>query len=164
MDKSKKVNPRRLGIVMAITLALIGFIIGIFGYFGMGVASAKMESSINSVFKFMKHSETNLAMFGGMTLRIGKYVGDGMLKKAHEKNDQKSIDKIKKIFPKDDIEEYEIEDITAGLDGIQGVLVSQLQHCLGITKWLLLVGLSLGLAIFGFVIGFLGGVFYNRFG
>jgi len=163
MDKSKKVNPIRLGIVMAITLALIGFIVGIFGFFGMNMASAKMESSIDSVFTFLKHSETNMAMFGGMTLRIGKYVGDGMLKKAIKKNDQKSIQEIKKIFPKEDIEEYEIEDIKSGLDGIQGVLVPHLKNCLGSFKWLLLIGLTLGLAVFGFLIGLLGGIFYNRF-
>ncbi len=161
MNSLKKVNPLRLGLAIAITMAIIGFVLGIFGFFGMNMASAKVEASMDDVFTFMKHSDTSIAMFGGMTLRIGKYVGDGCLTKAETRNDRKAIRTIKTIFPKADIEEYDIEDIKTGLDGIQGFLVPRLKKTLGCVRWWMLFGLPLGLALFGFLVGILGGRIYN---
>jgi len=161
MSDVKKVNPLRLGVALALTLALIGFVLGIFGFLGLSMGSARMEASVDGVFTFMKHSETNIAMFGGMTLRIGKYVGDSCLKKAEQKGDQDCVKGIKKIFPKDDIEEYDVDDIKAGLDGIQNYLVPGLKKSLSCARWWILFGLPLGLALFGFFLGILGGRIYN---
>jgi len=161
MNDKKKVDPLRLGAVIAFTLAIIGLVFGIFAFVAMDMASAKIESSMDGVFTFMKHNETNVAMFGGMSLRIGKYVGDGLLKKAVEEKDEETAAKIKKIFPKEDIEEYEVEDIKKSLGEIQGVLVSESQRCIGNYKWLVLLGFIFGFGIIGFIAGILGGKFYN---
>lgn len=162
MTNEKKINPLRLGIAIALTLAIIGFVLGIFGFMGMSMASARMETSVDGVFTFMKHSETNIAMFGGMTLRIGKYVGDNCLKNALDRGDEACVQDVKKIFPKDDIEEYDVEDIKAGLNGIQGFLVPRMKKSLSCLRWWILFGLPLALAIFGFFFGILGGRIYNR--
>ena len=162
MNDVKKVNPLRLGIAVALTMAIIGLVVGVFGFAGMSMASAEMESSINGIFTFMKHSETNIAMFGGMTLRIGKYVGDNCLKKAEDRGDEACVKDVKKIFPKDDIEEYDVEDIEAGLDGIKYFLIPRLKKSLSCLRWWILFGLPLALALFGFFIGILGGRIYNR--
>jgi hypothetical protein len=162
MNNLKKVNPLRLGIAIALTLAILGFVVGIFGFFGMSMASAKMEASVDGVFTFMKHSETNIAMFGGMTLRIGKYIGDGCLKNAQEKGEDACVQDIKNIFPKDDIEEYDVEDIEAGLKGIQSYMVPRLKKSFSCLRWWVLFGFPLILALFGFIVGILGGRIYNR--
>ena len=65
-----KVRPVKLGITIAATAAVIGIIFGIFGFFAMNIANEKVESSLDSVFTFMKASDTNIAMFGGMTTRM----------------------------------------------------------------------------------------------
>jgi hypothetical protein len=161
MSELKRVKPLRLGIALALALAIIGFVLGIFGFVGLSASSAKMEASVDSVFTFMKHSDTNIAMFGGMTLRIGKYVGDKCLKKAEQTGDEAGVKEIRKIFPKDDIEEYDIEDIRSGLDGMRDTLLPGLKKSLHCVRWWILFGLPLGLALFGFSLGILGGRIYN---
>ena len=157
MNNLKKVNPLRLGIAIALTLAILGFVVGIFGFFGITMASAKMETSVDGVFTFMNHSETNIAMFGGMTLRIGKYMGDSCLKHAEKCGDESRVRDIKKIFPKEDI-----EDIEAGLNGLQAYLVPRLKKSFSCLRWWVLFGFPLILALFGFFVGILGGRIYNR--
>jgi hypothetical protein len=162
MNNVKRVNPLRLGTAIALTLAILGFILGIFGFIGMSMASTNMETSVDGVFTFMKHSETNIAMFGGMTLRIGKYMGDSCLKHAEKCGDESRVRDIKQIFPKDDIEEYDIEDIKAGLNGIQAFVVPRLMKSISSLRWWVLFGFPLILALFGFIAGILGGRIYNR--
>ncbi len=187
--KDEKVKPVKLGITIAVTAALIGLIMGVFGFFAMNMASDKAESTIDSVFTFMKASDTNVAMFGGMTVRIAKYAGDSILEKAKKEKREETIKTINGLFPLaveeesddensgkeakktegkkevefKDIDEYEPEDIKKALNGIQNITVPLIKKNIACLKTMLLFALPFIFAFFGFFVGLLGGKFYNMF-
>ena len=186
-----KVKPVKLGISIAATAAIIGLIFGVFGFFAMNIASEKAESSIDSVFTFMKASDTNVAMFGGMTTRIAKYAGDSILEKAKKEKCEETIKTINELFPIavpeetegeeetgeqkkvnkvgdnevefKNIDEYEPEDIIKVLNGIQGITVPLIKKNIACIKTMMLFALPFIFAFLGFFIGLIGGKFYNIF-
>ncbi len=187
-----KVKPVKLGITIAATAAIFGLVFGAFGFFAMNIAKGKASNSIDSVFTFMKASETNLAMFGGMTARIAKYAGDSILEKAKKDKCETTIKTINGLFPiavaeeiegeeevveqkktgkaidKNEvkfknIDEYEPEDIKKVLNGIQNITVPLVIERIACMKTMMLFALPMIFALLGFFIGLIGGKFYNIF-
>lgn len=154
MKRLTNVNIVEYAKICALTGLIIGFVMGLVSFIGLGVASSTMDWAMDGVFSFLEYKEKSddgidNEAFAQMAINIAQ--GISKMKGMSDAD-------YKKMYPTN-------EDgiiIKEALANMENKVLTFFSSIIGAFKWILLIGFTINGAVFGYLIGLLGSAIYNK--